>query len=394
MENGPVNGYVLEDGLVYRSAGDDKLLLYVPKEMEINVIRSAHEKIGHMGVTKCVEQIKMQYWFPKMQDKVEKFIQNCIRCIMYSIPSTSNQKTLHNIPKKPLPFDTIHIDHFGPLPSIISKRKYILAVVDAFTKHVKLYAVNSTSTKEVCACLEKYFEHYSRPRRVISDRGTCFTSLEFGSFLLDHNIEHVKVGTASAQANGQVERVNRIIKSMLGKASEPIQHSDWSKMLVKVEYALNNSVHSTTRQTPSMLLFGVNQRGREVDRLTEFLEDKQDDNVCRDVDKLRELAATHIQESQEKNLNMFQKKHKPALNYSVGEFVVIRNVDTTIGTNKKFVPKYKGPYRIHKVLPNDRYVIRDIENAQISQIPYDGIVEACRLKRWADWRDSYDYLED
>lgn len=43
---------------------------------------------------------------------------------------------------------------------------------------------------------------------------------------------------------------------------------------------------------------------------------------------------------------------------------MIRNVevDTTIGTNKKFVPIFKGPYRIYKVLPNDRYVIRDIEN--------------------------------
>lgn len=181
---------------------------------------------------------------------------------------------------------------------------------------------------------------------------------------------------------------------MLAKVSEPIQHSDWTRMLVKAEYALNNSVHSTTRQTPCMLLFGVNQRGREVDRLTEFLDEKHDDGTNRNLESLRDNAATHIHESQEKNLSFFQKKHKPAMNYSVGEFVVIRNVDTSVGTNKKFIPKYKGPYRVHKVLPNDRYVIRDIENAQISQIPYDGIIEASRLKHWADWRDSYSNSED
>lgn len=90
---------------------------------------------------------------------------------------------------------------------------------------------------------------------------------------------------------------------------------------------------------------------------------------------------------------LFQKKHKPAITYSVDDFVVVRNVDTTVGTNKKFVPKYKGPYRIYKILPNDRYVIRDIENAQISQIPYDGIIEASRLKRWADLRDTYNESE-
>lgn len=93
--------------------------------------------------------------------------------------------------------------------------------------------------------------------------------------------------------------------------------------------------------------------------------------------------------------HIFDKKHIPPVQYSEGEFVVTKNVDNTIGTNKKLVPKFKGPYRIHKVLLHDRYVIRDIENGQISQLPYDGIVEAARIKRWADWRDSDDKkLED
>lgn len=83
--------------------------------------------------------------------------------------------------------------------------------MDAFTKHVKLYAAISTSTKEVVAYLGEYFKYYSRPRRIVSDRGTCFTSSEFSEFLVENNIEHVKIATASAQANGQIERVNRVL---------------------------------------------------------------------------------------------------------------------------------------------------------------------------------------
>ena len=101
------------------------------------------------------------------------------------------------IPKNAVPFDTIHIAHFGTLSSIVSKRKHILVIIDAFTKYVKLYSVNKTSSKEVCASLDKYFEYYSRPRKIISDRGICFTSLEFSSFLLDGNIEHTKVAVCS-----------------------------------------------------------------------------------------------------------------------------------------------------------------------------------------------------
>lgn len=386
MEGGSVKNFTLDDGLVYRNAPDAKLLFYVPSEMESHVIRNVHEKLCHMGMTKTLDQIRMHYWFPKMKKKVETYIKNCVRCILYSDSNTDNGRVLHSIPKKPIPFDTIHVDHFGPLPSITSKRKHILVVVDAFTKYVKLYAVNSTSTKEVCACLDKYFECYSRPRRIISDRGSCFTSLEFDAYLSENNVEHVKIATASAQANGQVERVNRVLKAMLGKLSEPVQHSDWVKMLGRVEYAMNNSIHSSTHQTPSVLLFGVAQRGLEVDNLSEYLEDRSDLEPCRDLNSIREVAARHIEESQGRNSASFHKRFPSPTGFTVGEYVVIRNVDTTVGTNKKFIPKYRGPYRVHKVLPNDRYVIRDIENCQISQLPYDGIIEAARIKRWADWR--------
>lgn len=58
--------------------------------------------------------------------------------------------------------------------------------------------------------------------------------------------------------------------------------------------------------------------------------------------------------------------------------MVVRNVDTTIGTNKKFIAKYKGSYVIKKVLPNDRYVVTDIENCPVTQMPYEGILEASR----------------
>lgn len=224
------------------------------------------------------------------------------------------------------------------------------------TQSYSLYAVNSTSSKEVRACLDKYFENYSRPRRIISDRGTCFTSLEFDSYLIDHNIEHVRIATASAQANGQVERVNRVLKSMLAKLSEPIGHSDWTKMLTRVEYALNNSVHSSTGQTPCQLLFGVPQRGLEVDVLTEYLEERFESSD-RNLTKIRTDASDRIARSQQRNSDIINRKFRPPVTFSEGEFVVIRNIDTTVGTNKKFLPKFKGPYQIHRVLPNDRTLL-------------------------------------
>lgn len=374
--------YELKDELVYKKGKDERRLLYVPAELEENIMRMIHENIRHQGVDKCCDRIKRNYWFPNMKSKVEKFIRNCIRCIVYSAPVRISEHNLYNIPKKPIPFDTIHLDHFGPLPSLKSKRKHILVVIDAFIKYVKLYPTNSTSTREVTAALNKYFSYYSRPRRVITDRGTCFTSEEFSQYLQRQNIVQVKVAVASPQANGQVERVNRVMKAMLGKLSDPINHDDWSNQLLQVEYAINNTTHSTTRQTPSMMLFGVEQRGEAVERLTEYLTEKNVEEGERELGEIREQAAVAINVSQKYASKRATERNRPPKTYEVGDYVMIRNVDTTVGANKKFIPQYRGPYVIHKVLGHDRYVVRDVENCQLTQRPYDGIVEANKIRMW------------
>lgn len=141
-------------------------------------------------------EMKDHYCFPEMKEKIDKYKKNCLKCLMYSAP---NARALHCIPKESKLLHTIHLDHLGHLPSLQSKRKHILAIIDAFTKFVRLYPVLTTSTKEVNAALLKYFDYYSRPVRCMTDRGSCFASKEFEG---EKNIDHVKVAVHSPQPNG------------------------------------------------------------------------------------------------------------------------------------------------------------------------------------------------
>lgn len=43
------------------------------------------------------------------------------------------------------------------------------------------------------------------------------------------------------------------------------------------------------------------------------------------------------------------------------DYVMVKNVDTIPEINKKHIPEFKGPYEVKVVLPNDRYVIKDIQ---------------------------------
>lgn len=378
LEIGHNKNYTLVNGLVYRKYNKD-VRFYVPENMVERVVSTHHENLCHVGVDKCFDYLKKSYWFPNMKSRIKKILGTCLKCAHFQPSSGKTEGMLHNIPKGNIPFDVLHIDHLGPLPTGKTKNKHIFLVVDGFTKFVKLYAVNTTSSKESILCLKSYFETYSRPNKITSDRATCFVSEEFSNFLAENNIIHVKVATHSPQSNGQAERVNRVLIPMLSKECEEDTTANWYKKLTKIEFAINNTVNKSTGFSPSTLLFGVNQKGEVCDRIMEYMQTRNQ-NPNRDLLQIRREASDSIKKAQNQNKNYFDQKHKEARKYSEGDLVMIKNVVTTAGVNKKLAPKYRGPYEIYKILPNDRYLIRDVEGLQLTRLPYEGICAPANMK--------------
>lgn len=370
--------FELRDGLVYRKVRKGRLLFYVPESMETNIIRTCHDDVGHVGVEKVVTNITSLYWFPKIRSKVKVYTSNCLKCIEFSPASGKREGFLHGIPKGSVPFNTIHVDHCGPFEKTGRGNRHILSIVDGFTKYIRLYACKTVASKETISHLRDYFRSYGRPRRIVSDRGTCFTSDEFGGFSRDESISHVCVAVGTPRANGQVERFNRVITPMLGKIVEDPRK--WDIALPSVEYAINNTTSRSTGETPSRLLFGIEQNGPVNDKLKLYL--SQGIIEDRNLEEIRESASRNIDKIQTTNERYYNSKHKAATVYAQGDYVMIRNIDTTVGVNKKLIPKFKGPYVVKEVLDQDRYIVSDIEGFQLTQRPYQGTVGPDQMKYW------------
>ena len=73
---------------------------------------------------------------------------------------------MHYKKKAPVPLEKVHIDHVGPIDKAVSTKKYIFAIIDAFTKHVKLYATKTTNSREAIDCLKLDFAYYCYVRDV------------------------------------------------------------------------------------------------------------------------------------------------------------------------------------------------------------------------------------
>lgn len=157
----------MRDGLIYRKKRD-RLLFYVPHAMEQELLHKYHNEFGHFGVEKTYAVLQESYWFPGMRDKIRTYIQNCIKCISFSKPSGKVEGFIYGIPKGNVPFEVIHVDHFGQVSRTDTVKKHVLVIVDAFTKYVRLYAVKSITTSETIRCLRDFFRIYSRPKTLVS----------------------------------------------------------------------------------------------------------------------------------------------------------------------------------------------------------------------------------
>lgn len=378
--------FEMRNGIIFRKH-DKELLFYIPQAMELQVLHKYHDELGHLGTEKTYGNIIKSYWFPELKQKVKRYVSNCLKCISFAPLEGKREGYLHPIPKGQLPFEMYHVDHYGPIDKDRAIKRYLLVIVDAFTKFVKLYPTKTTATQEVINQLTTHFANYSRPRVLVSDRGAAFTSNEFKSFCTENNIQHVCTATHSPKANGQVERINRIVGPMISKLIDNDAALYWYKVISDIEFAINNTTHKTTNETPSKLLFGVDQRGKVVDAIREYLVSKSDE-CDRDLERLRVRAAERIRRNQKYTKEYFDKKRKQACTYKIGDMVMIKNIDTTKGASHKIIPKFKGPYEVMRILRNDRYVIKDVSGHQATQKPYEGTWEAANMRPWMDVNSS------
>jgi transposase InsO family protein len=134
---------------------------------------------------------------------------------------------------------------------------HLLVIVDGFTKFVFTKPVRNTKTQSGIRVLEDIFYTFRVPERIVSDRGTCFTSHAFKRFSLEKGVKHVLNAVASPRSNGQVERYNRTILDSLTTQNLNRDEREWDDTVGKVQLGLNNTYQKSTGRTPAEIMFGT-----------------------------------------------------------------------------------------------------------------------------------------
>jgi hypothetical protein len=137
----------------------------------------------------------------------------------------------------------------------------IMCVVNSLTKCAHFIPTHTTINAKGTALLflKEVWKHHGTPKVVISDRGPQFVAT-FTQEL--YKLLGIKLAMSTAyhpQTDGQMEHVNQVLEGYL-RTFTSRQQDDWDDLLPSGEFHYNNSVHSSTQQTPFMVDTGRHPR--------------------------------------------------------------------------------------------------------------------------------------
>ena len=132
----------------------------------------------------------------------------------------------------------------------------ILVFQDHFTKHVLAYVIpNQTAKTRAKFLYGGYISIFGALARLLSDRGTSFTSRIIEELCKILGIQWLLTMPYHPQTNGLVERSHQMIMHLIGKLGED-KKANWPSHLAEIVHAYNSTQSAVTGYSPHYLMFG------------------------------------------------------------------------------------------------------------------------------------------
>ncbi|KAK8918566.1 hypothetical protein KSP39_PZI021170 [Platanthera zijinensis] len=269
------------------------------------------------------------------------------------------------------PFAIWGMDLIGPFPQASGQRKFILVMIDYFSKWIEARALAKTTSQIVknfiwgeIAC------RFGIPLAIVTDNGPQFASLELEDFCKQLGTDLRFASVHHPRSNGQVEAANKLIVNLLKKKVTNLK-GNWAEQLPSVLWALRTTPNSATGETPFKLSHGSEalipvefevlsprvvaaEDGNEEWRL----ENEDAQRLSLDyVEELRDLASVRQEEIKRRMTKHFDKNVR--LKHFLAGDLVMKKVDAagrgdTVG---KLHPNWEGPFIVQEALTTGGYYL-------------------------------------
>jgi hypothetical protein len=188
---------------------------------------------------------------------------DCIEVVKKFPPCQIFQKKArtHPAPLHPIviidPFSKWGIDFMQCKPTSVGGHGYIIIVIDYFTKWVEAMPtfLNDGRTATLFV-FNHIIARFGVPQAIVTDHGSHFQNQMMGELHTKLGFLHENSSPYYPQENGQVEAINKVLKTMLQRMVG-VNKTSWHLHLFSALWAYRTSVKTTTGFTPFQLVYRI-----------------------------------------------------------------------------------------------------------------------------------------
>ena len=349
--------YIIQEG---------KYKLVVPARVRRKLIKEIHSMIGHLGVFKTVSVIKVEYYWPCMEEDITRYIQGCIEC-----QTTKGKGARITAPLQPSivgePFERIAIDISGPFRPCKNGNRYVLAIIDYFSKFPVLIPLQRIDAATVA---QNVFHHwisvFGAPEIIHSDRGSNFESELFKEQCALFGIHKTRTSPYYPQSDGLVERLFRTIKPLISGTVQERKIS-WSEALPYVEMGLRCARQTSTGFSPFEIVYGKRMRlpiiWQYQGKQKELIKGRTHCQYVQDTTSVLEYVRKQVEQNFKKVIQRqsdYYNHNRRGKPLCIGDQALVK-VEGHVPGSYPLI-KYSGPYRVVKVKNDWIYELENIKN--------------------------------
>lgn len=372
LENGQeLKNYRLHDGKVWYE-GQAGLQLVIPASSRQLLLRLAHKDPiygAHQGIKKTRRKLADYYWEGIYSD-VERYVKSCSVCQQTKARRTKPFGLLIPI-KTAAIFDRIHIDIIGPISETLRGNKYVITMIDAFSRYGMAKACAAVSADDIIRFLYKeVIQRHGPPKFIVTDNGTQFKSERFQAVMERLGIKHCTTCEYHPQSNGMDERFNATLMKLVRNFIRQCV-TKWDALLPWATLAYNLIVNESTKTSPYTILYGRKPRG-PVD-----MNDQEASAHEAQHEAIRQEVSVNSEAAHREMERQYNRDRMPIPPIELMDLVLTKAHSVSRTTSKKLWPKWTGPHCVMKLIKhNDLPVaveVLDAERFKIRRIPFSDV---------------------
>ena len=340
--------------LCFKHTRSQKLLQVVPASLLATILKYAHSEYHH-GSTRMALLItnKMGYWWPKMNYHIKTYCRCCISCqhIKTGVARSYNKGKM-KLYIATRPFEQISVDIVGPLPTTPTNHRYIVTMLDKFSRYCMLVPVTDITALSVVKAIDRWVTTFGPPESILSDNGPQFISSVYADYMQNHkDIKYRYTSTYHPECNGQIERLHRWIKERLAliaydEAKDFINgEQNWSDYLSIIQYTYNSTPNKMTTYSPMHIVLGrddytIKEYSFNTNNPKEYID------FMANRQGIIQYRARERQNVYDKLRQNSYNKNRSKKRCEIGDKVLWNINHHLIGSQKKLGPKWVGPYEV------------------------------------------------